>query len=171
MSCLEDGPLRARRFQHDDRGATAIEFALVAPILLFAILSLVEIGMLGMMTMAVNAAVQDSARRIRTGRDDAAASASGFRDQICGHMAGSLSQCRDRMTVGVSRYTRFADANAVIAAPPNGTFNKGGAGDIIIVKVNYRWPLLSPFLGDVEHDGPRHVIIPARVAFKNEPFE
>lgn len=160
-----------RRIPSDNSGATAVEFALVAPILLFAILSLVEIGMLGMMTMGVNAAVQEAARRIRTGREDAAVSAQGFEDQICGHLAGSLSQCRDRLTVSVSRYTRFADANAAIASPPDGTFNKGGAGDIIIVKVNYSWPLLSPFLANVEHDGPTHVIIPARAAFKNEPFE
>jgi Flp pilus assembly protein TadG len=164
-------PLRARRFHRDESGATAIEFAFVAPILFFALLSLVEIGMLGMMTMGVNAAVDEAARRIRTGRDDAAASAQAFEDQICSHIAGSLSQCRSRTVIGVTRFSKFSDANAVIASPPDGTFNKGGPGDIIIVKVNYSWPLLTPFLGHVERNGPTDVIIPARVAFKNEPYK
>jgi Flp pilus assembly protein TadG len=162
--------LSLSRFRRDDRGATAIEFALVSPILIFALLSIVEICVLGMMTMGVNAAVQEASRRIRTGRADAAASAQGFKDQICGHLTGSLSQCRDRMTISVARYTRFSDANTAIAAAPDGAFNKGGPGDIIIVKVNYSWPMLTPVLRDVERDGPTHVIIPARVAFKNEPF-
>lgn len=170
MSRPADDTPSLSRFRRDDTGATAIEFALVAPLLIFAILSIVEICVLGMTTMGVNAAVQEASRRIRTGRADAAASAQGFEDQICGQLTGNLALCRDRMTVSVARYTRFADANVVIATAPDGTFNKGGPGDIIIVKVNYSWPLLTPVLRDVERDDPSHVIIPARVAFKNEPF-
>jgi Flp pilus assembly protein TadG len=162
---------RPAGFRRDERGATAIEFALVAPLLIFALLSLVEIGMLGMMIMGVDAAVFESARRIRTGRDDAATSAQGFEDQICGKLGGNLATCRERMITSVKKYTQFSDANAVAAAAPDGTFNKGEAGDIIIIKVNYTWPLLTPFLAHFEHNGPTSVVIPARAAFKNEPFE
>jgi Flp pilus assembly protein TadG len=162
---------RARRFRHDERGATAIEFAFVAPVLFFALLSLVEIGMLGMMMMSVDAAVLEASRRIRTGRTDAAVSATTFEDQVCAHVGGGLQSCRDRLVISVKRFDKFSDANAVATAAPDGTFNKGGAGDIIIVKANYTWPLLTPFLAKLEHDGPTHVIIPARAAFKNEPFE
>ena len=162
---------RAKRFRRDERGATAIEFAFVAPVLFFALLSLVEIGMLGMMMMSVDAAVLDASRRIRTGRDDAAVNAQTFEDQVCAHVGGGLQSCRDRLVISVKRFDRFADANAVASAAPDGTFNKGGAGDIIIVKANYTWPLLTPFLAKLEHDGPTNVIIPARAAFKNEPFE
>lgn len=162
---------RARLFRRDERGATAIEFAFVAPVLFFALLSLVEIGMLGMMMMSVDAAVLDASRRIRTGRDDAAATAQAFEDQICANVGGGLQSCRERLIISVKTFERFADANAVAAAAPDGTFDKGGAGDIIVVKANYTWPLLTPFLAQLEHDGPTSVIIPARAAFKNEPFE
>jgi Flp pilus assembly protein TadG len=162
---------RATGFRRDEHGATAVEFALVAPLLIFALLSLVEMGMLGMMMMGVDAAVFDASRRIRTGRDDAAASAQGFEDQVCGKLGGNLSTCRARMVVSVKKYTQFASANAAAAAAPDGTFDKGDAGDIIIVKVNYTWPLLTPFLAKFEHDGPTSVVIPARAAFKNEPFQ
>ena len=161
---------RAWRFRRDEAGATAIEFAFVAPVLFFALLSLVEIGMLGMMIMSVDAAVLDASRRIRTGRDDAATTAQTFEDQICANVGGPLQDCRDRLLISVKRFDRFSDANAVASTAPDGTFNKGGAGDIIIVKANYTWPLLTPFLAKLEHDGPTSVIIPARAAFKNEPF-
>lgn len=163
---------RARGFRRDERGATAIEFAFVAPVLFFALLSLVELGMLGMMMSGVDAAVLDSARRIRTGRDDAATSASTFEDQICARMGGSLSTCRDRLIISVQRFNQFSDANAVATATPDGSFDKGAAGDIIIVKANYRWPLMTPFLATAfDRNGPLDVTIPARVAFKNEPFQ
>jgi Flp pilus assembly protein TadG len=162
---------RVTLFRRDERGATAVEFAFVAPVLFFALLSLVEIGMLGMMMMSVDAAVLDSARRIRTGRADAAVSASTFEDQVCANVGGGLQSCRDRLVISVKRFDKFADANTVASAPPDGTFDKGGAGDIIIVKANYTWPLLTPFLANLEHDGPTSVIIPARAAFKNEPFQ
>jgi Flp pilus assembly protein TadG len=162
---------RARLFRRDERGATAVEFAFVAPVLFVALLSLVEMGVLGMMIMSVDAAVLDAARRIRTGRDDAASTAQAFEDQICANVGGGLQNCRDRLLISVNKFDRFADANAVASAPPDGTFNKGGAGDIIIVKANYTWPLLTPLLANLEHDGPTNVIIPARAAFKNEPFE
>jgi Flp pilus assembly protein TadG len=158
-------------FRRDERGATAIEFAFVAPALIFALLSLVELGMLGMMIMGVDAAVFEAARRIRTGRDDAATTAQAFEDQVCSNLGGGLAKCRERMVISVKKFAQFSDANAVAAAPPDGTFNKGAAGDIIIVKVNYTWPLLTPFLAQFEHEGPTSVIIPARAAFKNEPFE
>jgi Flp pilus assembly protein TadG len=148
-----------------------MEFAFVAPVLFFALMSLIEIGVLGMMVTAVDAAVVDSARRIRTGRDDAAANAQAFEDQICAKIGGNLTSCRDRTVISVKRYARFADANAVAAQPPDGTFDRGGPGDIVIVKVNYRWPLLTPYMGEgVQHSGPTEVVIPARAAFKNEPY-
>lgn len=159
----------AGAFRRDERGATAIEFAFVAPILIFALISLLEIGMLGMMITGVDAAVVEAARRIRTGRSDAATSAQAFEDQVCASMGGSLASCRNRMTVSVKRYSRFADANAVAASPPDGSFDKGGPGDIVIVKVNYRWPLITPLLGAMQ-SGPGEVTIPARAAFKNEPY-
>lgn len=161
----------ADAFRRDEQGSTAMEFAFVAPVLIFALLSLVEIGVLGMMVTSVDAAVVDAARKIRTGSDEAAENAQAFEDQVCARIGGDLSSCRDRTITSVKRYTRFADANAVAAAAPDGAFDKGGPGDIVIVKVNYRWPLLTPLPGDgVQHAGPTEVIIPSRAAFKNEPY-
>lgn len=162
----------ARSFASDEAGATAVEFAFVAPVLILTLMSLIEIGVLGMMVTAVDAAVVESSRRIRTGRDDAATSAQEFEDQVCANLGGSLADCRDRMTIGVRTYNNFSDANAVATAAPDGTFTAGGPGDIIIVKVNYRWPLITPYMGEgVRRNGPTEVIIPARAAFKNEPYE
>lgn len=163
---------RRRRFSRDEGGATAIEFAFVAPILFFALLSLIEIGILAMVSSGLDSAVVEASRRIRTGRDDAAVSAQTFEDQICANLGGSLSSCRDRVVTSVQRFTDFSGANSAINTPPNGTFDKGGAGDIIIVKVDYTWPLISPFIATSHpREGPFEVTLGSRSAFKNEPFE
>jgi Flp pilus assembly protein TadG len=161
-----------RRLRRSDDGATAIEFAFVAPVLFFALFSLVEIGMLGMMTSGVDNAVYEAARRIRTGREDAATSAATFEDQICARLGGNLAACRERLTTSVQRFSRFADANALAAQPPDNSFDKGAAEDIIIVKADYRWPLMTPFLATSNgRTGPLEITLASRVTFKNEPFE
>jgi Flp pilus assembly protein TadG len=161
-----------RRLERNSSGATAIEFAFVAPVLVFSLLSLVEIGMLGMMTSGVDNAVIETARRFRTGRDDAATSATTFKDQICARLGSNLTACRARLAVSVQKFTRFTDAAAVAASAPNGAFDAGGPGDIIVVKANYSWPLMTPFLATANgRDGPMSVVIASRVAFKNEPYE
>ena len=161
----------AAAFRRDDRGSTAMEFAFVAPVLFMALWSLIELGVLGMMITNVDSAVVNASRRIRTGRDDAASTAQAFKDQVCASMGGNQSECRERMTVSVRRFSRFADATAVATSPPDGAFDRGGPSDIVVVKVNYRWPLLTPYLGDgVGRSGLTEVTIAARQAFKNEPY-
>lgn len=158
-------------FRRDDRGATAVEFAFVAPVMIFALLSLVEIGVIGMMSANLDAAVVESARRLRTGRDDAATSAESLEIQICNRMGGTYADCRNRLTVGVQKYPRFANANAVAAAQPAGEFARGVPGDIVVVKANYRWPLMTPFLAQAfERTSPMEVTLGARATFKNEPY-
>jgi len=155
----------------DRSGATAIEFAFVAPVLFLSLFSLVEVGTLTMMSSGLQNAVYETSRRIRTGRSDGATSATTFEDQICERLGGDLSKCRSRLTISVQRFDRFNDANAIVTAPPAGQFNKGSADDIIIVKADYEWPLMTPFIATAySRSGPLSVTLGARAAFKNEPF-
>lgn len=172
MSNTEVHTARARAFRRNEDGAVAIEFSLIAPILIFALLSLLEIGVLGILTTGLDGAVIEAARRIRTGRADAANSATAFEDQICAHMATVFSSCQDRLVISVQKFSAFANANAAATAQPDGQFDKGAASDIILVKANYTWPLLSPFVATAYgRTGPLEVTITSRVAFKNEPFQ
>src|SRR3990167_5764302 len=137
---------RDRAFHRNEDGAAAVEFALIAPVLFFTLLSLLEIGVVAMLTTGLDGAVIEASRRIRTGRADAATSAATFEEQICGKLAIAFSSCPERLVVSVERFGAFSIANLAAAAPPNGQFNKGGPGDIILVKANYTWPLMSPFV-------------------------
>jgi Flp pilus assembly protein TadG len=159
-------------FGRSESGATAVEFAFVAPVLFLTLFSIVEIGTMAMMSSGLDNAVADTARRIRTGRDDGATSAATFEDQICARLGGNTTACKSRLTVSVQKFSRFTDANAIVTAPPAGQFDKGSAGDIVIVKANYVWPLMTPFIATAyQRSGAMQVTLGARAAFKNEPFE
>ncbi|WP_068878353.1 MULTISPECIES: TadE/TadG family type IV pilus assembly protein [unclassified Phenylobacterium] len=161
-----------RVFRRDESGAAAIEFALVAPLLFFTLLSLVELGVLGMLTVGLDNSMVQAARLIRTGQPTAATSAASFEDQICANVASVMGSCQERLVVSVQSFSAFSNAGAAASAPPAGQFNKGGPNDIILVKADYRWPLMSPFVATAfNRSGPLEVTISARTAFKNEPFE
>lgn len=163
---------RVRAFRNDARGVSAIEFALIAPVLFFALLSLFEIGVMSMMSTSLDNAVFETARRIRTGRSDAPTSASSFEDMVCGAMGGPGGDCRNRLVVSVQKYAAFSSAGAAATSDPAGQFDKGGQNDIILVKANYTWPLMTPFVATAYgRDGPMSVTLSSRFAFKNEPFE
>jgi len=163
---------RTSAFRKDQSGATAVEFALVAPLLAFGLLSLVEIGMMGMMVSGLDNAVVETSRRIRTGRADGPTSAATFEDQICANLGGSSTACHTRLTTSVQKFSKFEAAGAIISSAPANQFDKGGPGDIIIVKVDYSWPLMTPFIATAFHrDGPLSLVLSSRLAFKNEPYK
>lgn len=163
---------RLLTFGLDDRGSTAIEFAFIAPVLFFALYSLIEIGLLGMMISGLDNAVQEASRRIRTGRTDSANSASEFEDQICTDLGSNSTDCHNRLVISVEKFARFSNANATVTGLPNGQFNKGLASDIIVVKANYTWTLITPYIATAyqgAHLG--QLVLASRLAFKNEPFQ
>jgi hypothetical protein len=59
-----DGPRRARGWWRDDGGASAVEFALVAPLLIGLLLGVIEYGSLAMVQMRMNDTARDTARRL-----------------------------------------------------------------------------------------------------------
>src|SRR5689334_11894402 len=122
------------RLLADERGATAVEFAFIAPVLVGIIFATLEMGVLGLISNSFDNAVVAAARSIRTGQSDGPTSASAFEDRVCGRMPGDLSECRSRLTVSVRKFATFSALAAGAGSAPDGTFDKGLASDIILVK-------------------------------------
>lgn len=162
---------RFLRGWRDAGGATAVEFALVAPCVLLLMLSLIEVGAVGFMSVSLDNAIRAAARSVRTGQADGPTDANAFKASVCeAAMAGSPS-CDGKLTVSVRRFADFASLQAAADDPPAGEFDRGQAGDIMLVKATLRWPLLTPFLGRLyRQSGPGEVLLDARMAFRNEPY-
>jgi Flp pilus assembly protein TadG len=160
-----------RNLLRDRSGASAVEFAMIAPLLIFILVSIFELGGLALISGGLDTAVNDISRLIRTGQTPGPVSAASFENMVCARMGGNVTDCMTRMTVSVSKFGGFGNANAFATAPPDSSFDKGGAGDIIVVKVDYNWSVISPMLAPAyPSPAPFTLTISSRAAFKNEPF-
>lgn len=173
----------SQRLCRDRRGATAVEFALVAPVFLALTFSILEAGYFFFINSAVDQAAARAARLIRTGQAQSVATPitrDAFYDRIC-EVVQLFGDCASRLTVDVSRFSNFdeladdlsaptcrdADDDDVAAIP----FAPGAEREIVRVRICYLHKSINPALGlnlAETADGSRKMI--SVTVFRNEPF-
>ncbi len=167
-----------RSFRNNRDGATAVEFALIAGPFFFFLMALIEIAAVFFAGTVIENAVLESARLIRTGQlQGGGGDAASFRTEVCDRIE-VIADC-DQMVFEVAVFENFG---AVSPTPPiaeDGTlnggnmgFNPGSAGDIILVRVYYSYPLILPnMFGSVGNLPNNRRLIQSSTVFRNEPFD
>src|SRR5258706_7232393 len=75
-----------------------------------------------------------------------------FRTLVCNEIS-MLLKCDAHLAIDVRQFNSFSNVNLPAALDANGNltgnfqFNMGGAGDIIVVRAFYAWPVLTPDFG------------------------
>lgn len=169
---------RRKGFLADQRGALAIEFAILA-IPFFALVgAILETAEVFLASQLLDSAVQDASRLILTGQaQNANFDLQKFNDTVCDGLFG-LFDC-SKLEIRVNTVTDFADATAGSPIDPKHPeqwtlvqqFQPGTGSDIVMVQVYYKWPVILNFGGlslATSPDGT-HLMGAVRV-FKNEPF-
>jgi len=165
------------RFARQERGATAIEFGMVAMPFLALIFAILETALVFFAGQTLESAVQDSARLILTGQaQNANYTADDFKKQVCNRTA-SLFDCTNKMYVDVKSYSTFS---AISSSPPvtNKQFDStktgyslAGPGCIQVVTLYYQWPVYVALLGDnLSNLSGNYRLLSASAVFKNEPY-
>ncbi|KZK93875.1 TadE-like protein [Pseudovibrio sp. Ad46] len=169
-------------FLSDSRGVTAIEFAIIAPVLFAVVLAIFELGLSMLVEVILDNAVAEAARQIRTGQvfiaaQDGEYNQTKFKNVILDNGAGLLKAAEDRIFINVESFENFNDIpgseplleDGVIAMDQN--WDPGRASDVVVVRVVCAWPLITSkmieFFGQTD-DGSR--ILVATEIFRNEPF-
>jgi Flp pilus assembly protein TadG len=165
-----------RRFRRNRRGSAAVEFALVAPVFFALLFAIIETAMVFFAGQVLENMTQDSARMIMTGQAQTASyTAAQFKTYLCGKIP-ALFTCAD-LYVDVKSYPAFT--SVVITDPIDGgrnflpamSYSPGSAGDIVVVRVFYQWPLFVTGLGyNIANLVGSKRLLSATVAFRNEPF-
>jgi Flp pilus assembly protein TadG len=168
---------RLRAFQRDERAAVAVEFSLVAVPLLGLILGALQLSLVFFAGQILQSAATDAARQLMTGQAQSGGmTAAQFSQLVCNPISG-LFDCNSIM-VDVQSAGSFS---AINTAPPTLTYangkvtnqwswSPGAAGQIVIVRVMYNWPVFGPAgLGLANQPNGGHLLIAATV-LKNEPF-
>lgn len=175
--------LSARRLVADGSGAAAIEFAIIAPMFIALVLSILEAGYFFFVSSAVDQASARASRLIRTGQAQSAATPidrAAFFDEIC-DVVRHFGDCSEQMTIDVSRFSDFDDLAADLSAPVCRDadddavdalpYNVGAQREIVRVRICFLYKPINPALGlDLSEaaDGSRKMISVS--IFRNEPF-
>jgi Flp pilus assembly protein TadG len=174
-----------------DSGVTTLEFAMISPVLIMFIMGIIEFSLI-MFTFAVmESATGNTARLGKTGYIAPGTSRQQqLIDNVANRTAGLLDPAR--ITVETKTYSSFSnvdDPEPYIDANHNGTYNLGesytdingngqwdpdmarsGAGnanDIVVYKVSYPWPVMTPVISSLIGS---IFTISARTVVKNEPY-
>lgn len=168
-----------KRLQSDRKGVTAVEFAIVAVPFFTLLLGIIEIALVFFTSELIDSSVSETARLIRTGQAQTQGlSETELKEQICANVI-VLGDCQSKIKLDVRTYRDFEAAGADLSKPidengnlvENFDYQPGGGGDIVLVRVFYEWPTITPNLGL----GPGNLangdrLLASIVAFRNEPF-
>jgi Flp pilus assembly protein TadG len=168
--------LLPRRIRRDERGSSAVEFAIIALPFFALIGAIMETALVFLASQILESAVNDAARLIRTGQaQQSGTTAAGFKTAICNRLY-TLIDCAG-VYVDVRTVTSFttvtttkpidADGNFV----PTTNYDAGKATQIVVVKAYYEFPLVFSGFGlDLSDLANGKRLIGAVTAFRNEPF-
>jgi len=166
------------RIRTDQSGGTALEFALIATPLLLMLLGGLQLALMFLISSTLSAATNTVARQIRTLQyaGSGATAQADFASQICSNMGWLQSTCTSNIWVDVETAPSFAGASSTnpisggTFQPNNLGFSASNAGQIVLVKAYYLWPVYTPILfGPLQALNNGQVVISASSAFRNEP--
>ena len=155
------------------RGIAALEFALVAPMLLTLMLLILEVGLMLFGQAALDQATADASRLIRTGQVQLATNGKQlFTNQLCNELS-SITSCSN-VQFNVQSGASFGALTTGVTVNSTGTmtnaaFTPGSPSQFVIVQVGYQPDTTLPFVGSMLRNvfGP---LLVSTVAFQNEAY-
>jgi len=170
------------RLGWDRNGVTAIEFALLAPILFPLVFSLFELGLLYTKLAMLDHAISNSAKTIYVGHAaTGSVTKTDIEEQICRDMVIGGTDCTDNLIIElitVSGFGSLPTSEAVcrdsdVALNPAAQYSPGMANEIVFLRACFMSKLLTPGIGYglrlPATEGGKYALI-ASTAFANEPF-
>lgn len=164
-------PLSLPRWLRADHGSAAIEFAFVAPVFFALMLGILEVGVMTFAQFAMQNAVTDAGRLIRTGQaqDATALISSGIAMPQCASdptsaqvmYASPAAWFQGQICCGVAALMDCSKLSVTVAAPatgfnggfaslgPAGSYSPGTACSVVLVRADYIWTIWFPGLAQL----------------------
>ncbi|EKF19465.1 TadE/TadG family type IV pilus assembly protein [Nitratireductor pacificus] len=164
-----------QRFVKNREGATAVEFALLALPFLILIFAILEACIAFAAQQLVANATDDVARQFRTGREQAGPTfnETKLRQMVCQRMTILVSSTCPGLSVDLRQFDTFEDAaKATVSFNPDGSIKTkvdlGPALSKNMLRVYYRWPVITNLLAETLPDGK--LMLFSSATWQNEPF-
>lgn len=167
-----------RKWQQEDDGATAIEFAMIVGPFIFLIIGIVELSLFFASTSILHGATEDAARLIRTGQVQQTAGDPQqlFEDALCDHASVFIS-C-DNIDYEVITLDGFSDfENHPVQYDEENNFESagfsaGGVNDVVLIRAIHTYNFATPFIGHLlGKDGSTERNILSTIVLQTEPYD
>ncbi|WP_018688864.1 TadE/TadG family type IV pilus assembly protein [Ahrensia kielensis] len=167
------------RFKHNNDGATAIEFGILAIPFILIVFAVLETSLSFTAQQVMANSVDQAARKVRTGQiDPKTTNKDQFRAMICHDLELLVSSGCPELEFDLKSYKKFSDVPTTIPMETpkkldtsGFTYEPGGAGTINHLRVFYRWPVITDImkshLSGLE-DGK--TLLYSSSTWQNEPF-
>lgn len=174
-----------RSFLRDEKGVTAVEFALVVFPFLFFIFAIIELGISFAAQQMLTYATEDYARQFYTGQKKAedlnTKSALTIRNEICEKVSIIRIVGCDNLSINLNNYTSFSQVPVLVQTVINeqgklvlpSYVNLGGPSTINQLNVLYEWPVMSNILYYLNSEiktKRRTLPLFATMTWQNEPY-
>ena len=167
------------RFIRCNRGATVVEFAMVAGPFLALLIALFQTVLVFFAERVLDETTEQASRYIFTGQaQQSSMTQSQFANYVCQNTF-ALFRCGNFM-INVQSYNSFSTAsttaptltfNAKGQVTNQWTYSPGDPGDIVVVQVMYQWPVVFAPLGfNLSNISNGNRLLVSTAVFKNEPF-
>jgi Flp pilus assembly protein TadG len=185
---LARGASRLRSTKHFalcSKGASALEFALIAAPFLAMTVALLETALVFFASRVLDEVTEEGSRYIMTGQaQNSSMTQSGFQNYLCtgantAALVSALFKCSGLM-VNVQSYNSFSSAstasptltfNAQGAVDNTWSYSPGGPNSIVVVQVMYQWPIvLGPLGFNLSNLANGNRLLMSTAVFKNEPY-
>ncbi len=175
----------SRHFALCRKGATAIEFALVAAPFLALLVAMFETALVFFAGRVLDEVTEEASRYILTGQaQQSNMTQAQFENYICtstntAALVNALFNCNNLM-VNVENYSDFASASTstpTLTFNANGTvsntwnYSPGNPGSIVVIQVMYQWPIvLGPLGFNLSNLTNGDRLLVSTAVFKSEPY-
>lgn len=171
---------RLKSLVRDTRGATMIEFAILAPIFFAILTAILETSLQFFAAQVLESGVYDTSRSIRVGEANRDKwEIADYKKNVCDRLYGLFGDCAD-MHINVRQINDFQSADYSVPLDLNciedcdwtedEVWTTGTSSGVVIVQVYYRYPsiLQFPYAPNRLPDG--RTLLSAATVFRNEPF-
>jgi Flp pilus assembly protein TadG len=154
------------RTRAKERGATAVEMALLAPVFFMLLIGITEMTMIEAAQQLMENAAYNTSRLAKTGFVTNGQTQAQTVSQMMNQELQSFGSMIDtsKVTLTSASYSSFTSAGA-----GGGTSGMGTSQQIVVYTITYPWTLFTPMIGNII--GTHGVInLTSRVVVRNEPY-
>ena len=166
------------RFRAAQNGATAVEFALIAPAFLAVIFAILQTTLFLFAQQTLQNAAVQAGRMFMTGSAQTSGlTQTAFNNDVC-PMVSALFTC-SKLQINVAAYSSFSSASTAAPSLYNssgqlqttGSYSTGSPGTIMVVQLAYPWPIIGLPIGSLfPNTGYGTTEMMGVTAFRVEPY-